>query len=299
MTDPTVFQAHSSYVIDLLFTPDSKTLISAGMDSLVKLWSAPDWSPVSTWTAHEKSVNSLALSPDGTTLATSSTDASVRLWSVPEGEVLRTLTDRKKTAAFVCWSADGVWVGAGWYGGRATVWTADGEAVVGIKASKKNNVAVAFCAAGAAGAGPDVLVTAGLGDEIGLWALPSGESLGTLAGHQTAVMALASIHEGRTLVSAGYEGTIKFWETGSWSEKRSYTLTGRGAQGTRAITFSQDEQTVALSLEGRVELRSVKDWALLAELPVSTNVIYGCAFSPDGRWLAAGAADGNIRVWAL
>jgi WD40 repeat protein len=185
-------------------------------------------------------------------------------------------------------------VGAGWYGGRATVWTPDGELVVGIKASRKNNVAVAF-----AGADDRTLVTAGLGDEIGLWALPSGEPLGTLSGHQTAVMALASIHEGRTLVSVGYEGTVKFWDTASWSQERSYTLTGRGAQGTRAITFSRDEKTVALSLEGRVELRSVADWSLQAELPVSTNVIYGCAFTPDGRWLAAGAADGKIRVWRL
>jgi WD40 repeat protein len=101
------------------------------------------------------------------------------------------------------------------------------------------------------------------------------------------------------LVSVGYEGAVKFWETDSWSEARSHTLTGRGAQGTRSITFSQDERTVALSLEGRVELRSVADWSLQAELPVSTNVVYGCAFSPDGRWLAAGAADGKIRVWPL
>ena len=48
MTEPAVFQAHSSYVIDVVFA-DSGTLISAGMDGLVKLWSAPDWSPASTW----------------------------------------------------------------------------------------------------------------------------------------------------------------------------------------------------------------------------------------------------------
>ena len=295
MAEPTLFQAHDSYVIDVLFTPDGKTLISGGMDSLIKLWSVPDWSPISTWEGHEKSVNSLALSPDGDTLATSSTDATVRLWSVSRGELLHTLTDRKKTAARVCWSRDGAWVGAGWYGGRATVWTAEGELVAGIKAGKKNLIGVAF----ADGNQASVVATAGLGDDITVWALPSGESLATLSGHQTAVMALTSIREGRTLVSVGYEGTIKFWDTDDWQVKESYELTGSGAQGTRSVTFSPDEKTVALSLESRVELRSVEDWALLAELPVSTHVIYGCAFSPDGRWLAAGAADGKIRVWGL
>lgn len=296
MTEPAVLQAHGSYVIDVVFTPDSGTLISAGMDSLVKLWSAPDWRPLGTWTGHARSVNSLALSPGGDRLATSSTDATVKLWSISKGEVLHTLTDRKKTAARVCWNGDGTWVGAGWYGGRATVWTADGEAVVGIKAGKQNLIGVAFCGGDQ---GSAFLATAGLGGDIALWALPSGEPLFVLSGHQTAVMALVSIHEGRTLVSVGYEGACTFWDVASGRVERSYELTGSGAQGTRAVTFSPDEQAVALSLESRVELRSVEDWALLEELPVDTKVIYGCAFSPDGRLLAAGAADGKIRVWAL
>jgi WD40 repeat protein len=295
MTEPTLFQAHSSYVIDLAFSADGRTLISAGMDSAVKLWAAPDWRPIATWTAHDKSVNSLALSPDGDTLATSSTDATVRLWSVSSGEVLHTLRDRKKTAARVCWSGDGAWVGAGWYGGRATVWTAAGEPVVGIQASQKNLIGVAFCVRHAAPA----LATAGQGGDISLWALPSGEPLSVLSGHETAVMALVPIAGGRTLVSVGYEGTCKFWDVVSGQVARSYELTGSGAQGTRAVTFAPDESRVALSLEARVELRSAADWSLLAELPVSTAVIYGCAFSPDGRWLAAGAADGKIRVWDL
>jgi len=35
------------------------------------------------------------------------------------------------------------------------------------------------------------------------------------------------------------------------------------------------------------------------ELPVSTKVINGVAFSPDGRWLAIGAADKKISIWEL
>ena len=65
------------------------------------------------------------------------------------------------------------------------------------------------------------------------------------------------------------------------------------------MTFSPDERTLALSLDGEVQLWSVADWALKAELPVDAQALYGCAFSPDGRWLAVGAADGKIRVWAL
>ena len=73
------FEAHSSYVLNLLFTPDSKTLVSAGMDNLVKLWSAPSWELIRAFEGHANSVNSISLSPDGDTLASGSTDATVKL----------------------------------------------------------------------------------------------------------------------------------------------------------------------------------------------------------------------------
>ena len=42
MNEPTICEVHSSYVLDLLFTRDSRTLVSAGMDNVVKLWSVPE-----------------------------------------------------------------------------------------------------------------------------------------------------------------------------------------------------------------------------------------------------------------
>jgi len=52
-------------------------------------------------------------------------------------------------------------------------------------------------------------------------------------------------------------------------------------------------------MESKVQLWSVEDWALEAELPISTKAVNGMAFSPDGSWLAVGAADRRIRVWEI
>jgi WD40 repeat protein len=290
MKEPIVFEAHASYVLGLGFAPDKQALISAGMDNVVKVWSVPDWELVKTLEGHANSVNSISLSPDGKTLATGSTDNTVKLWSLADGEVLHTLQDRKKVVAAVQISPDGQWVVAGSYGGRAVVWTLGGEQVAGIKASKKNLSSVAVSPHG------KTLATAGLGDEIALWALPAGEPMGTLSGHQTAVGSLTFVGDGRYLVSLGYEQAVKFWDTGTWQETRTLRST---APGVRGIVFSPDEETAALSLEGKVQLWSVDDWALQAELPIGTKVVSAMAFSGDGQWLAIGAADRKIRIWDL
>jgi WD40 repeat protein len=154
--------------------------------------------------------------------------------------------------------------------------------LVAITASRNNLSSVAFS--------PDskTLATSGLGEEIKLWELPSGQPIGTLCGHKTAVGSLTYIHNGSTLVSLGYEGTLVFWDTANWQEK---CRLNPGIPGIRSLAFSADETILAISMEGKVQLWSVGDLSLQRELPVSTKVINGIGFSPDGRWLAIGAAD--------
>jgi WD40 repeat protein len=140
------------------------------------------------------------------------------------------------------------------------------------------------------------LATSGLGDNIDLWSLPSGERMGTLKGHSTAVGSLRFIGAGRYLVSLGYEQSVRFWDTATWEAAR--TVQGK-AEGARGLAFTPDERLAALSSENKIELWSVQDWELEAELDMSAKALYGMAFSPNGRWLAVGAADKKIRIWDL
>ena len=98
MQQTAVFEAHDSYVLSLLWTRDRRTLVSSGMDNVIKIWSTADWSLGNTLTGHVHSVNSIGLTADETTLASGSSDQTVRLWSFPEGKQLQTLQDRKKGA---------------------------------------------------------------------------------------------------------------------------------------------------------------------------------------------------------
>jgi WD40 repeat protein len=179
-------------------------------------------------------------------------------------------------------------VAAGSYGGRVAIWDLAGNEVLAFKANDRNLAALAFSPDG------KTLATGGLGDEIALWSLPSGERTGTLAGHKAAVLHLSFLGEGGQLVSMGHEGDIRFWDTSTWETTR---LLEGAAEGVRGLTFSPGEAQVALPLESKVQLRSVDDWALQEELPIETKVVSSVAYSPDGRQLAVGAADRKIRVW--
>ena len=82
------FEAHSSYVLGVLFTPDNGNLVSASMDNTVKVWQVPGWELLREFKGHSNSVNGIAISPDGKTLATGSSDQTVKLWSLEGGDLL-------------------------------------------------------------------------------------------------------------------------------------------------------------------------------------------------------------------
>ena len=79
------FDSYPGGVIQLLFGPDDRTLISANTDQTIRIWDLSDLSsvpPPRTLIGHQLEVRGLALMPDGRTLASGGKDGSVRFWDL-------------------------------------------------------------------------------------------------------------------------------------------------------------------------------------------------------------------------
>ncbi len=117
----------------------------------------------------------------------------------------------------------------------------------------------------------------------------------TLAGHTGAVLGVAISADGRCIVSASDDGTVKVWDAASGQEK--FTLMGhsgpvRGvaisADGRRIVSASDDKtMRVWDGTTGREER------SLLGH----TRAILSVAVSADGSRIVSGSADGTAKVW--
>ena len=109
------------------------------------------------------------------------------------------------------------------------------------------------------------------------------------------IFGLEFSRDGRTLVSANFNGTVKLWDVASGRLLR--TLDGHSHVVYKGV-FSPDEKLLAsCSLDGKIKIWEVHTGRELRTLSGHTDPVKAVAFSPDGNLLASVSNDGTLRLW--
>jgi WD40 repeat protein len=330
----TFLWGHTDSVTRAVFGPDGQTVLSAGWDDRIVVWSVATRQPLGQPIHALKNLVSVAFNPDGSRFASASS-GSIVIWDTssrqPVGEPLRA----KEDFVHVSFSSNGKLLAASTaaYGGHpAQVFLWDvashqsiGEPIQGSDfAFSPDNSLLAIARhedlilydirsrrvvhrpltghakniASIAFSRDGAVVAAGSEDQtIILWDLQSQRTLGTLAGHSETVNNLAFDPGGELLYSGSVDGTIIRWNLEELKAIDS-PVKGSGAS-ISSIFFSPDGHVRALALEkNRVVILNVNEDPPLGRRIKSPEVpASNVAFSPDGRFLASSGEFGDVLVW--
>jgi WD40 repeat protein len=134
------------------------------------------------------------------------------------------------------------------------------------------------------------------GPQALLFEIPTGRLLRRFVGHSSKISRLTFSADGKHLLTASADRTVRMWEVESGSCLRSFTgptdiaLVHRFGPG--------DKTVIAGSVDGTVRV-----WDLATgeqrNLLQHPHHVHGLAVSPDGQWLVTGCNDANVRVWDL
>jgi len=260
-------------------SPDGQLLAISTYDPTIQLWQFSDKTLLRTLRGHRDWVHEVVFSPDGKFLISGSKDGTVKVWQVSDGSLVRTLSGHSKPVVTVALSPDGRFIASGSEDSTVRVWRmADGKLVKVLQGQTKGmavNV-VRFSPDGKWLAFGDIAIT------LYRCRFPE-ERKERIAAHRWGITALSFTPDNRFLISASSDGMVKVWrvldgvKVGEWKSEKAVL---------RAWA-EQADQTLFRPFGFDLRLRRF----FLNFFP---NAL---ALSPDGQFLAAGFARGEIRLW--
>jgi WD40 repeat protein len=117
---------------------------------------------------------------------------------------------------------------------------------------------------------------------------------GLLEGHTSSVVSIAFSPDGRLLVSASSDRTIRIWDAATGTLEQ---MLDDHIDWASAVTFSPDGRRLLLASG-----EAIWTWDIAAGMSKQmvnkhTGSVLSVAFSPDGCWFASASADKRLCIW--
>ena len=272
--------AHEILLASLCFSPDGKTLITAGQDSLVKFWTIPNGALFRTVGTAAVPYR-VAASPDGNWIAVGMAGGNLQLWPA-NGQSQRALTGHTDTVAALAFAPNSQTLVSASLDRTTKVWSVNSGALLNSftdSTDAMNTVAVA----------PQGRFLVTSGSQVYLRLLSSGQTLQARPGNTFAVSAdgaLLATHDGQQLYLYAFPSLDPI---ASVADQETAT----------SMEFSADSKLLAISYgnpPGR--LYAAPGLALLSQLEANEGL--SLTLDMDSRVNNLAVASGkSIRLYAL
>jgi WD40 repeat protein/beta-lactamase regulating signal transducer with metallopeptidase domain len=289
-------KGHDSWIFALAFSHDDSTLASGGYDKTVRVWDLKKPGRSREFTGHKASIRSLSFSPSDEALASASADKTVRVWDLKTFESKATLRGHSGGVRGVAYSPDGRTLASVGEDGMLFLYD---PVTLKERAKLKAHDSEALCLAFSPGG--RLLVTGAQGGSIHFSDPYTGVLRYSRYAHQDGAVDVAFGQGGRQLFSLGGGRALRRWQPavgpvryldGHTSVVNCVVVSRNGKYALSCGNWPESDKTVRMwEIATGKEVRKFTN---NKDMKMQTTT-----FSPDGKYVFAGAGSGIIFQWDM
>ena len=289
------FEGHIDCVHSVAYSPDGSRIISASEDKTVRIWTIRSNSKIKLriLKGHTSNLNFTAFSPDGKWIASASDDKTVRIWDVETYKEIRCLEGHTNYVRSAVFSLDGKKIASASWDQTIRIWdTLSGKEIHKLDTDASANFA-AFSPDG------EQIVFGFEFNEnkknVYLWKIETGKEIIRLVGHTERVNSAVFSPDGKWIVSASDDNTVRVWNIETRKEIRQF----KGhVNGVNSAVFSPDgKQIVSASEDKTVRIWNVETGEEIHRFEGHKYEVMSAMFSPNGKLIVSTDQYCTVCVW--
>jgi WD40 repeat protein len=280
---------------NLLLSRDGKTLLKGKFGNKVKSWDIATGKTKMEFTGHEKAALCYEYSADGKKLLTGGGDGALILWNAEKGDTIFTIKSYQQPVFDVHFNSDETQIISSSWDGTVKIHDAKTGKRLHYIEAKEGSAYVSLFSKN------DLYVfTATLGDntdKLQMREIDSKKIVRTFEGHTDAVVSLSQSKDGKQLLSASWDGTIRLWNIATGlAEKKFTTHTG----GVHVALFNNAETGIYSAGADRViRFWDMNTGKVLKNYEGHVAEITSLILTPDEKMLISHSLDGVTKFWDL
>ncbi|MBK9750066.1 MAG: hypothetical protein IPO91_25285 [Chloroflexi bacterium] len=285
---------HLGGLKDCAVSPDENYIISASIDSTLRVWNKDTGTTLLVLEGHQGTVNGCDVHPQGTMIASASVDGTIRLWDMLTGKLLYILEGHTDSVSRCAFSPDGQLLLSASSDHTLRLWNINTGFCV--RTYRGHTDAVRDCAF-ASDTTSRMLFSASSDHTLKMWDRDSGAIVYTFTGHSGEVMSVDCSQVDTVIASSGTDGTVRVWDYVSRRETHKFQT---HQSGVLTVKFTPDGQQVACgSWDRTLQIWNIEAGKSVYELKGHKGGINGCAISSDGKFIVSASWDSSLKLWDI
>lgn len=279
-------------VLSVAVSPDGRLAYTGNRSGIIRIWNLASGSLISSFRAHRGGVQEILFSPDGRLIGTASDDRTIRIWDAGTRVELHRLGPLNGPVTDIDFDSGSETLLASSEQGPVQLWSINEQKL--IREFPDTGPGLAFNPDGNSA----VMVERGRNAQekaLLLLDIVNGAELGRFVGHERIVHNVAFTKDGRTLLSAGRENTIRIWDV---KTKQPLQLLEGHTATVWSFAVSPDEsKLLSSSADNTIRLWNLRTGEELRRYTGHTGSVYEVTFTREGDRFVSAAEDGQGRVW--